>query len=108
MKQRGVSEDTVEVAVGKIELEEILLPYFATAVRARHRGEALSAVQADCAVTALGQDLEVTPRPATKIEERERRIAFNILQHCRNILADIMAARAFPEILGNAVVLVQR
>ena len=68
MKQRGIGEDTVEMAIRQIELQEILLPYFATAIDARHRGETRSAVQTDRAVTAVGQDFEVAARPAAQIE----------------------------------------
>src|SRR5215813_6414824 len=36
MKQRGVGEYIIEIVLRQIELEEILLPHFAAAVRARH------------------------------------------------------------------------
>lgn len=73
-----------------------------------HRRETRGAVQTDREVAAIGQSLEVTPWSAAEIEQRERRIALDILQQCRDILADVMASRAFPEILRAVILLVQR
>src|ERR1700722_9923761 len=73
-----------------------------------HRRETRGTVQPDREVAAIGQSLEVTPRPAAQIEQRERRLALDILQQGCDILADVMAARAFPEILRAIVILVQR
>src|ERR1700750_2701448 len=97
MKQRGVCEHAIEFVIRKIELEEILLPYFAPAMGARHCGEVRGAFQTYRDVTRFGKHLEVAPRPATKIEYRERRLAIDVLQQRRDVLADIVIARAFPE-----------
>ena len=57
------------MVVRQVEPEEILLPHFAAAVRARHRGEARGAFQTDRDVTEFGERLEVAPRPAAEIED---------------------------------------
>src|SRR5207237_3636626 len=66
MKQRGVGKYTIEMVIRQIELEEILLPYVAAAVGARHCGEVRSAFQADRNVTEFGKHLEVAPGPQPK------------------------------------------
>jgi len=68
MEERCVGEDTVEMAIRQLELEEILLPYFATGMGARHRGETRGAVQTDREVTVIGQGLKVAAGPAAEIE----------------------------------------
>ena len=86
--------------IRKIELEKILLPHFAAAVGARHVGEMCSAFQADRDVTEFGNHFEVSPGPAAKIKYCETRLALDVLQHRRNVLADIVIARACPELFG--------
>ncbi len=80
MKQRRVGEYTIEAPVRQIELEEILLPHVVPSVGARHRGEALGAVQSDRDMAERGEYLEIAPGPAAKIENRERRFAFDMAQ----------------------------
>ena len=46
--------------------------------------------------------------PAAKIEYRERRLAIDVLQQRRDILADVVIARAFPEFFGALIVMLQR
>src|SRR3989338_4416435 len=62
MEQRGICEHAVEMVGRQIEFEEILLPYFAAAVKARHCGQARGAFQAYREVTEFGKYLEVAPR----------------------------------------------
>jgi hypothetical protein len=50
MKQRGVGEYAIEIVLGKIELEEILLPYSAAAISACHGRELRGAFQTYCDV----------------------------------------------------------
>src|SRR6516162_7704167 len=102
MKQRGVGEYAIEIVIGKIELEEILLPYFAAAISACHGGELRGAFQTYCDVAEFG------PRPAAKIEYRKRPFALDVLQHRCDVLADVVIASAFPEIFGVLVVVTQR
>src|SRR5580700_4551084 len=61
MKQCRVSEHAIETVTRQVELEEILLPYFAAAVSARHRGKVRGPLQTDCDMTAFGKRLEVAP-----------------------------------------------
>ena len=104
MKQRRVGEHAVEMAIRQIELEEILLPYFAAAVGARHYGQARGAFQTYRDVTEFGERLEVASRPAAKIEYRERRVTLDVSQQRFDVLADVVIARAFSEIFGTPVV----
>jgi len=108
MKQRRVSEHAIETAGRQVELEEILLPYFAAAVGARHGGEVRGALQANRDMTAFGKCLEVAPGPAAKIEYREGRFVLNESQHRRDVLADVVIARPFPKLIGTPVVMLQR
>jgi hypothetical protein len=40
---------------------------------------------------------EVASRPASEVEEFERRIRFDVIEQRRDVLADVVVARAFPE-----------
>ena len=42
-----------------------------------------------------------------KIEYRERRLVINVLQQRRDVLADVVIVRAFPEVFGTLVVIFQ-
>src|SRR6266540_1783026 len=108
VEQHRVCEHAVEARLGKRQREQILPPHLASAVLARHRGEALRSLQADRGVTEIGKRLQVPPGPAAQVENRERRLALDIPQQRRDILADVVIARALPEILGAAVVVIQR
>ena len=105
MKQRGVGEYTIEIVIRQIELEKILLPYFAVAVGTRHVGKMCGAFQADCDVTEVGNHFEVSPGPAAKIKYYETRLTLDVLQHRRDVLADIVIARACPELFGALVIM---
>ena len=63
MKQRGIGEYAIKLIFRKIKLKEILLPYHAAAVHARHFDETRGALQADRNVAEFGKHLEVTSRP---------------------------------------------
>src|SRR6266852_1455356 len=108
MKQRRVGEHAIKTATRQVELEEILLPYFAAAVGARHRGGVWGALQTNRDMTAFGKRLEVASRPAAEIEYREGRFALNESQQRRDVLADVVIARPCPKILGTPVVVFQR
>ena len=79
MKQRGIGEYAVETIIRKLELEEILLPYFAAAMGARHHGKMCRAFQAYRNVTEFGKHLEVATGPATKIQYSKRRFTLDVL-----------------------------
>ena len=108
MKQRGVREDTVEITVGQVELQEILLPHFATRRGARHRHERRRALQPDRAVTELRERRQVAPGAAAEVENRERRRSGDVLQQRRDVLADIVIARALPEVLRMRTIVLER
>lgn len=108
VKKRRVGEYAIEMVLWQIELEKILPPNFAAAVGARHGGEAWGAFQTYRDMAEFGEDHQVAPGPAAKIEEPEGPFALDILQHCRDVLADVVTARAFPEIFGASVVILQR
>ena len=59
-------------------------------------------------MTALGERPEVASRPAAEIEDRERRFALDGSQQRFDVLADVMIARTFQEILGMPVIVFQR
>ena len=59
-------------------------------------------------MTEFGKHLEVASRPAAKIEYRERRFTLDVLQQRLDVLADVVIARTFPQILGTLVVMFQR
>ena len=80
MKQCGVGEQAIEMVIRQIELEEILLPYFAAAVGARHYGQPRGTFQANGDVTEFGKHLEIASGPAAKIEDFERRFILDVLQ----------------------------
>src|SRR5260370_19996155 len=105
MKKRGVGKYTIEIVLRQIELEEILLPYFAAAMGARYGGEARGAFQTYRDVAEFGKGLEVTPGPAAKIEYRETPFTLDVSQHRRDVLADVVIARALPEIFCMLVVM---
>ncbi len=67
MKKRGIGEYAIEMVLRQIKLEEILLPYFASAMCARHLGETRGALQSDRNVTESGKSLEIAAGPAAKI-----------------------------------------
>src|SRR5258708_27623640 len=103
MKQRRVGEHAIKTATRQVELEKILLPYFAAAVGARHRGAVRGALQTNRDMTAFGKRLEVASGPAAEIEYHKGRFALNESQQRRDILADVVIARPFPKLVGTAV-----
>jgi len=58
--------------------------------------------------TELDKRLKIAPRPAAEVEDRRGRFCLDVLQQRRNVLADIVSVRAFPEILGSLVIVLQR
>ena len=67
MKQRRIGEYSIEIVIRQTKLQEILLPYFAAAVGARHLDEMFGAFQTYCDVTEFGKHLEVAAGPAAEI-----------------------------------------
>jgi hypothetical protein len=59
-------------------------------------------------VAERGARLEVTPRPAAEVEDGEGRLRLDRLQQRREVLAHVVIARPFPELLGPLIVMFQR
>jgi hypothetical protein len=68
MKEGCIGKDAVEMTVWQVELEEILLPYFATAMSSGHCRKTRCAVQTDREVATIGQSLEIASRSAAQIK----------------------------------------
>src|SRR5258706_140108 len=107
VEQHRIGEDAVEARIGEFQSEQILPPHLAAAVLARHDREGLRALQADRDMAEPGERLQVPPRPAAQVEDRERRSALDAIEQRRDIPADVVIARALPEVFGAAVVMVQ-
>ncbi len=55
-----------------------------------------------------GEGLQVPPRPAAKIEDRERRRALDVAQQRGNVLADVVVLRAGAKVLRALLVVLER
>src|SRR4029077_13762218 len=69
--------------------------------------EKRGAFQTDRDVTEFGNHFEVSPGPAAKIKYRATLLTLDVLQHRRDVLADIVIARACPELFGTLVIMFQ-
>ena len=108
MEQHGVGEDAVEAIGRQVEGEQVLLPDLAAAVRACHGRELRLAVEADRVVAEVGEGLQVAARATAEVEDRERRRAFDVAQQRRDVLADVVPARALPVVAGALAVVRER
>ena len=75
---------------------------------ARHLRKARGAFQPDGGMAEFGERVQVAPRPAAEIEDGEWRRGSDVLQQRRDVLADIVAARAFAEVGGALLVVLER
>ena len=107
MKQRGVGEYAVKAAGRQLQIQEILLPYFATA-RARHGHERRRALQSDGRVAEGREGAQIAPGPATEVEYRERRLAGDMPQQRRDVLADIVIEGTGAKLLRALRIVAQR
>jgi hypothetical protein len=108
MEQHGVGKHAVEMRGRQVEREQVLLPDFAAAVAARHGRELRCALQADRAVAELRKGLEVAPRTAAQVQDAQGRRAPHVAQQRRDVLADVVIARALPEVGGPLLVVRER
>ena len=108
MEQRGVGENAVETARGKIEMQEVLLPDFATAVLACHGGETWRTLEPDRVMTSIAEGLQIAAGAAAHVQDEKRRRAFDVVEQRRDVLRDVVISRAFPELLGTLVVVSER
>jgi hypothetical protein len=74
----------------------------------RHLCELRGAIQADGDMTELPEGPQVAAGSAAEIQDLERRRCLDVLQQRRDVLTDVVAARAGPEILGLRVVVRER
>lgn len=56
----------------------------------------------------LGEGLQVPPRPATKVQDRERRSALDVAQERSDVLADVVVLRPGAEVLRAPLVVLER
>src|SRR6202171_1411379 len=75
---------------------------------ARHRRKALEALDTDRGMAQLSQCFEIAAGTAAQIENRERRLSYNVAQQGLDILADGVSAGAFPERVGTLAVAIER
>src|SRR5271170_3338649 len=108
MEQRSVGKDPIKIPIRQLKLEEILLPDLAASRGAGHRRKCFRAVQADRDVLQFCQPLKVPARTAAKIENSKRRRPLNVIEQRRDILADIVVARAGSKLFGVTVVILKR
>ena len=80
----------------------------AAAVCPCHLGKTQRAFESGGAVAEINEGFKITPRPATKIENRKRRRALDVLQQRVDVLAHIVVAGALPKIVSALVVVFER
>src|SRR5208283_1991971 len=107
MEQRSIGKDPVEIPIRQLKLEEILLPDFAARRGAGHRRKCFRAVEANRNVLQFCQPLKVPARTAAKIENFKRWCPLNVIEQRRDVLADIMIARAGAKLFGVTIVILQ-
>ena len=108
VEQRCVGEHAVEAIGRQFETQKILLPYFAPAVRARHRNKFRRSFDADRDVSQRLQCLQIAAGPAAEIEQHERRHGADRLEQRGDVLADIVVARSVAKREGVATVVTER
>lgn len=108
VEQRRIREHAVEVARRQVQREEVLLQHFAAAGGAGHRGKPWRTLQPGGDMPESGEGVEVTARPATKIQDRQRRWRRYRLEQCRDVLAHVVIARTFPVGQRSLVVMRER
>jgi hypothetical protein len=59
-------------------------------------------------VAHRGEGLEIAPGTAPQVEDREGRRRSDVPQQRRDVLRDVVAARAFPELIRAPVVVIER
>ncbi len=108
VKQGGIGEDAVEVGIGQIEPQEILVPDFASTLLACHGNEFSGTVDADGAVAPGGEGGQIPTWAAAQIEDVKGRaagrIGGDVTQQCVDVLADIMVAGSGTKGLGVGLI----
>src|SRR5207247_8967560 len=99
MEQRGIGKHAVKVSARQIEFKKILLQHLAATVGARHCCKPRCTFKAGGVVSECLECLEITSRPAPEVKQLKRRWRLDVLQQRGDVLADVMIARAFPELV---------
>jgi hypothetical protein len=108
VEQRRIREYAVEVARRQVEREEVLLQHVAAAGGTRHRGKPWRTLQPGGGMPESRERVEVTARPATEIQNHQRRWRLDGLKQCRDVLAHVVIARTFRIGLRSLVVVRER
>lgn len=97
MKQAGIGKHSVKGLIGKAQVEKVLLPDLCATefLRLLHKGRAT--VQTYHLMASSPQRQQVAPRATPKIKNAVRAWACECVQHCLDILLDIVVAGAEPE-----------
>ena len=102
VEEAGVAEDPVETTLRKIQRSQVLLPHLAPRVQPRNVAKLLDAVNADGAVSHLGEGEEIAAAGAAHVEDVQwRRSARERRQECLNVLAHVMV-EARSSVTGGA------
>ena len=104
MKQHGIGKHTVEIRVGQLKVQKILLQHITAAVGAGHGRKPYRTFKAGGMVPELCKSHQVAARTTANIEQLEGCRPFNVLQQGIDVLADVVVAGTFPETLCIRVV----
>jgi hypothetical protein len=107
MKEGGVGEDSVEVLRWQLQTKKVLMPHFAAAVSACKFYEAFSAFETDGLMAKVAKNFQITPGPATEIQNSVGWFAAHALEKRITILAHVMILRAFPKTVCVFVVMTE-
>src|SRR5260370_5606627 len=108
VEQRRVGEDPVIALPLQRQSQKVLVQHAATGVRLRHLAKTRASVEAHRLVTERSEVMQIPPRPAAEVEQRERRRRVDVREKRRMVLTGVMVLRALPEIFGGALVVVER
>src|SRR5690606_32967542 len=92
----------------QVQPQEVLLEHLASAALARHAHEAGRAVEAHRDMAERRERREVAAGPAAEVQDDEGRFALDVAQQLGDVLADVVVARAQPEVLRPALVVRKR
>lgn len=108
VEQGRIGENAVEMRVGQIQAEEILLPHLACTVAACHLRQRRRPFKTDGVVSALHESLQVATGTAAEIQNRAGWRTLDMAQQRVDVLLDVMVAGALPEGFGARMVVPER
>ena len=107
MEQHRVGKHPVEAFGRQVQLEKVLQQHFTATVLAGHLRKPFGAIEPDGNMAHACKRLQITPRPAAEIQHGKRRCALDMAQQRVDVLAHIVIAGAFTEVLGHLVVVAE-